>query len=83
MMSERVERLTKRTVDAAKPGPDRYRVWDADIKGFGLKVWPSGVKTYVVWYRAGREQPRRGRDLHGRFVASPLPKLGVRRVGQA
>jgi len=50
----RVERLGKRTVDAAKPKAAAYRVWDADLKGFGLKVSPRGLKTYFVWYRAGQ-----------------------------
>ena len=50
----RVERLGKRTVDAAKPEAIAYRVWDADLKGLGLKVYPGGLKTYFVWYRAGQ-----------------------------
>jgi integrase len=50
----RVERLGKRSVDAAKPEVAVYRVWDTDLKGFGLKVSPGGLKTYFVWYRAGQ-----------------------------
>ncbi|MGK2922367.1 MAG: tyrosine-type recombinase/integrase, partial [Methyloceanibacter sp.] len=46
-------RLSKRTVDAALPGPDRYTIWDVDLKGFGLRVSPAGVRTYVVRYRIG------------------------------
>lgn len=46
-------RLTKRTVDAAVKAALRYTVWDADLKGFGLRVEPSGTKTYVVRYRVG------------------------------
>ncbi len=46
-------RLTKRIVDAGAPQNGRYFVWDADLKGFGLRVEPSGAKTYVVRYRAG------------------------------
>lgn len=47
------ERLTKRTVDAALPAAGRYFVWDRDLKGFGLRVEPSGIKTFVVRYRVG------------------------------
>ena len=47
----RIERLGKRTVDAAKPAAEVYRLWDSDLKGFGLKVTPRGVKTYFLWYR--------------------------------
>ena len=55
-------KLTKRTVDAAAPRPGRYFVWDADLKGFGLRVAESGTKTYIVRYRPrglGRGAPKR------------------------
>lgn len=46
-------RIAKRTVDAAQPAASTYRLWDAELKGFGLRVTPSGSKTYFVFYRAG------------------------------
>ena len=49
--ARRVERITKRAVDAAKPGDRLYRLWDSDLKGFGLRVTPAGVKSYIVAYR--------------------------------
>jgi integrase len=49
----RTVKIGKRAVDAAGPELVAYRLWDADLKGFGLKVLPSGAKTYFVWYRAG------------------------------
>ena len=59
--TRRVDRIGKRTVDAAKPEAIAYRLWDSELKGFGLKVSPRGVKTYFVWYRAGE-----GRTAHRR-----------------
>jgi integrase len=47
----RVERITKRSVDAAKPAERLYRLWDTDLKGFGVRVTPAGVKSYIVAYR--------------------------------
>ncbi len=44
-------RLTKRTVDAAKPKQSDYVLWDSDLAGFGLRVRPSGAKSYIVQYR--------------------------------
>ena len=44
-------RIMKTTVDAAKPEATRYTVWDDKLKGFGLRVTPGGVKTYVARYR--------------------------------
>ena len=55
----RIKALTKRTVDAAKPEAGRYILWDAKLKGFGLRVephQPSGepsLKTFIARYRAG------------------------------
>ena len=46
-------RLTARTVLAAKAGTVS---WDSEVKGFGLRVMPSGSRFYVVKYRAGARQ---------------------------
>ena len=54
-------RITKRTVGALKATGTEYVAWDADITGFGVRVRPSGAKTYIVQYRAGagRKAPTR------------------------
>ena len=53
-MGKRSEvRLTARSVAAAKPGAI---LWDAEVKGFGLRVLPSGSRFYVLKYRAGARQ---------------------------
>jgi integrase len=50
--------ITKRAVDAAKPGSVDYFIWDAGerdaVKGFGLKITPAGGKVYVFQYRITR-----------------------------
>lgn len=46
-------KISNRTVEAAKPGEKRYTLWDTEISGFGLRVEPSGVKSFLVRYRAG------------------------------
>jgi integrase len=53
--------ITKRRVDALKKADREYFVWDSDLKGFGLRVQPTGEKSYVVKYRAGsgRNAPTR------------------------
>jgi integrase len=64
-------KLTKRVVDAL-PIPARPAFYfDSDLKGFGLKVMPSGVKTFIVEYRpgvGGRTAPKRRVTL-GRYGA--------------
>ncbi len=44
-------RVTKRTVDATQPQAADVYLWDDQLRGFGLKVTPTGGKTYVVQYR--------------------------------
>jgi integrase len=50
---DRVRKLTKRVVDGAQAGQYRYIVWDIEVRGFGLRVEPSGRKTFIARYRAG------------------------------
>ena len=53
---------TKRTVDGCAPSDKRYDVWNSQVPGFGLRVGTSGVKTFIVRYRAdgsARSAPRR------------------------
>ena len=45
------DKITKRTVDAAKPDQRDSFIWDSEIKGFGLKITPKGKKVYVLQYR--------------------------------
>ena len=81
----RIERLGKRTVDAAKPAAEVYRLWDSDLKGFGLKVTPRGVKTYFLWYRggAGRNAVRREYTLgcHGAITAEEAREEAGKALG--
>ena len=44
-------RLTKSVTEGLAPGKADYVVWDAELPGFGVRVKPSGVKSYVVQYR--------------------------------
>ncbi len=46
-------RITKRTVDALQPNGGEFTVWDDTVTGFGVRVRPTGAKSYVVVYRAG------------------------------
>jgi integrase len=46
-------KITKRVVDALRIEAHEYAVWDAKMPGFGVRVRPTGAKSYVVVYRAG------------------------------
>ena len=50
-------KLNKRFIDAAKyQGSGACYVWDTETSGFGLRVYPSGRKSFVVTYRVRGKQ---------------------------
>ncbi len=51
-------RFTDRGIAALRPRPERYEVWEDGRTGFGLRVAPSGRKSWVWLYRH-RGRPRR------------------------
>ena len=53
-------KLTKRAVDSLSPLRDRdVFAWDGEIRGFGVRVKPSGTKTYFIQYRNAEGRTRR------------------------
>lgn len=53
-------KITKRSVEAIAPTKRDQFVWDSELKGFGAKITPSGVRAYLVQYRmGGRNSPAR------------------------
>lgn len=51
-------KLTKRIIDAVEPHATEFFLWDEGIPGFGLRAMPSGRKSIVVQFRAGRHARR-------------------------
>lgn len=41
-------KLTKGYVDRVKPGPKDKFHWDSEVKGFGVRVTPTGKLTFIV-----------------------------------
>lgn len=67
-------RLTKRAIDALKPTRSGEQfTWDQELRGFGIRVKPSGTKTFLIQYR----------NAEGRTRRCVLGKFGVLTVEQA
>lgn len=53
-------RLTKRIVDSAKGDPARdVFIWATEPRGFGLRIKPSGSRSYLIQYRNAHGRTRR------------------------
>ena len=83
------QRITKRVVDGLKARESEYAIWDAQMPGFGVRVRPTGAKSYVVVYRAGsgRGAPVRRYTVAGAGKITPesarrLAKAVLGRVAQ-
>lgn len=45
--------ITKTLVDGLEKQASEYTIWDAKLPGFGVRVRPSGAKSFIIVYRAG------------------------------
>lgn len=80
-------RITKRAVDALAPTDVEYIAWDDDLTGFGVRVRPSGAKSYVIGYRAGsgRKAPWRRLTVGavGKLTPDEARRLAKAKLGEA
>ncbi len=77
-------KLTKRTVDALKPGEKDRIVWDSELPGFGLRVKPSGRKSYLIQYRNEQGRSRRlTLGPHGVLTPTDGRKLAAEKLAEA
>ena len=69
-----MNKLTKQAVkDLAKPEMGQTFLWDGELRGFGVRAIPSGLKTFVLQYR----------NTEGRSRRIVLGRFGVMTVEQA
>ena len=61
--------LTELTIKKAKPADKRYDLFDASVRGLGLRVATSGTKS---WFMMRRFNGRMLRTTFGRYPEVPL-----------
>ena len=47
--------LSEEAIRKLEPRMSEYTVWDNQVPGFGVRVRPSGHKSYIVYYRIRHE----------------------------
>ena len=60
--------LTIPAIEALEPADKAWIAWDDKVTGFGVRVQPSGAKSFIVNFRAGR--------------GGPLKRMLIARVGE-
>ena len=76
-MATSTEQITKRTVDLIQPRDKPFILFDAAIKGFGVRVMPTGARSFILEYRPGAG----GRGVAKRRLT--LGRYGAMTVDQA
>ena len=67
-------RISKRIVDGLSAGGKSAVYWDRDLPGFGVRVYGSGRKTYVVQSRGPNGSRRVMIGRHGKVSAEQARK---------
>lgn len=75
-------KLSKRTVDHAEPGETDYFLWDETLPGFGLRVFASGRRSYLVQYRADGRTRRFTIGPHGVWTPETARKEALVLLGR-
>lgn len=52
-------RLTIETIEKEEPTKKERFIWDDRLAGFGLRVMPTGVKSFIIQYRNASSNSRR------------------------
>ena len=78
-------RLTKRTIDAATytgTGNARCMLWDEDPPGFGLRLFPSGKRSFVLSYRVNNRKRMVTLGAYGALTLDQARKLARRELAK-
>lgn len=80
----RAVKLTKALIEKAQyPSQHngRYVLWDEDLSGFGLRIYPSGKKAFVLSYRIHKRKHMFTLGAYGRFTLDEARKSARIRIG--
>ena len=74
--------LSKRIIDRLSVDDKDAVFWDRDLPGFGIRVYPSGAKVYVVQTRVFGRSKRVTVGRHGKLSADQARKEAARIIAR-
>ncbi|XYD11977.1 tyrosine-type recombinase/integrase (plasmid) [Methylobacterium sp. NMS12] len=75
-------KLSKRVVEAAEPQGRDYFLWCDELPGFGVRIFASGRRSYLVQYRANGRSRRFTIGLHCALTADEARREAKGLLGQ-
>ena len=75
-------RLSARTVGRLSVAEREAIFWDRDLPGFGVRVYPSGIKTFVVQSRGEGRSRRLTIGRHGAITADEARERAARIIAR-
>jgi integrase len=78
-------KLTKRTIDAATyngTGNARCMLWDDDVPGFGVRIFPGGKRSFVLSYRVNGRKRLLTLGAYGALTLDQARKLARRELAK-
>lgn len=75
-------KLTKRNIEALQTRDAEYFVSDSELPGFGIRVAPSGRKTFALRYRINGSQRRFRIGLFGPLTTEDARRRAKQLLGE-
>lgn len=75
-------RISKRLVESAVAKDKDYVIWDDDLPGFGVRVFASGKRSYVIQYRSNGSSRRFTIGLHGIWTPETARREAKAQLGR-
>lgn len=75
-------KITKRSLEKITPSAKEIFLWDDQVAGFGVRIAPTGRKTFIVQYRAGGRTRRMSLGTLGALAPDEARALAKRRLGE-
>lgn len=79
------EKLTKRLIDSLTYKADndlRQVYWDTEISGFGIRVYPSGKKSFILSYRQNGTKRLFTIGQYGNITLDMARELAKKKMGE-